>query len=136
MARLPGLPSPTPCATQVNEEEIEGNDYHHQNGRSNGHALSSNNPPSDPNKNHLRTPLISFRTFNASSRFLNVMTVPLALALKVPEVQEASIKASPPMFSASKRRISIASLQWENKGSHVACFGVGPPHDFIIFGVE
>ena len=40
-ARLPGLPSPTPFATQVNEEEIEGNDYHHQDGRSNGHALSS-----------------------------------------------------------------------------------------------
>ena len=53
---------PDPCATQMNEEEKEGNDYHHQNGRSNGHALSSNNPPFDPNENHLRTALISFRT--------------------------------------------------------------------------
>ena len=101
MARLPRLPSPTPCATQLKEEEIEGNDYHCQNGDLKGHARSPNNPPSDPNKNHLRTALISFRTFNASSRFLNEMTVPLALALKVPEVQETSITASPPTFSAS-----------------------------------
>jgi len=101
MARLPGLPSPAPYATQLSEEEIEGNDYDRQNGRLNRHAGLSNDPPSDPNKNHLRTALISFRTFNASSRFLNVMTVPLALALKLPEMQETSIKASPPTISAS-----------------------------------
>ena len=35
MARLPGLPSPAPYATQLSEEEIEGNDYDRQNGRLN-----------------------------------------------------------------------------------------------------
>ena len=37
----PGLPSPTPCATQWIKGEIEENDQHDQNGRPNGHTQSS-----------------------------------------------------------------------------------------------